>query len=200
MNRKCPVCLKSFVPSRDDAVTYSGRCRVARQRWLQAFTPQWPEGVFDLAVVDVPLRWTAWSRKGEGRSPQRYYPTMDPPALIRLLEPMFAKVLAPNAAVCWWVYGPRLPETLQVLESSGLTYKSELFVWTKITKTGRPHMGKGLTTRKICENAWLATRGKGLPFRDHVSQLIETRRRPAAGHRDAEAWALAQAGRSLREA
>ena len=33
---------------------------------------------------------------------------------------------------------------------------------------------KGLTTRKVAENAWLATRGRGLPFRDHVSQLIET--------------------------
>lgn len=83
MRRKCPVCLKSFVPARDDAVTCSVRCRVARQRWLRAITPSWPEGVFELAVVDLPLRWTARSPKGERRSPQHHYPTMDVPALLR---------------------------------------------------------------------------------------------------------------------
>jgi hypothetical protein len=76
---------------------------------------------------------------------------------------------------------PRRPTRLEIharaggREGWGFTFKSELFVWVKITqKDGRPHMGKGLTTRKFCETAWLATRGKGLQFREHVSQLIET--------------------------
>jgi predicted nucleic acid-binding Zn ribbon protein len=64
MHRKCPVCLKSFEPVRRDAVTCSVRCRVARQRRLQAITPPWPEGVFDLVMIDLPLRWTARSPKG----------------------------------------------------------------------------------------------------------------------------------------
>jgi N6-adenosine-specific RNA methylase IME4 len=174
MRRRCPVCLKFFTPTRDDMVTCSVRCRVARHRRLQAITPPWPEGVFDLAVVDLPLAWIAYSRKGEGRSPQTHYDTMDPPALIRLLKPMLAKILAKRASVCWWVYGPRLPESLHVLTKVGLTYSSELFVWKKLTKDGRPRKGKGKTTIKVCENAWLATRGGGLPFRAHPDQLIET--------------------------
>jgi N6-adenosine-specific RNA methylase IME4 len=173
MHPRCPVCRKRFVPTRADAVTCSGRCRVVRHRWLQELTPPWPEGIFDLAVVDVPLRFVGWSPKGEGRSPQRHYPTMDPAALISLLRPMFATILAPRASVCWWVYGPRLPVTLHVLEASGLIYSSELFVWKKLKKDGEPRRGMGMTTRKFCQNAWLAKRGDGLKFRAHPDQLIE---------------------------
>jgi N6-adenosine-specific RNA methylase IME4 len=164
----CPVCRKSFVPSRRDAVTCSGRCRVARQRELRAITPPWPEGTFDLVVVDLPLRWVAYSPKGEGRSPQRYYPTTDVPALIRM-KPMLDAVMAKNCAGCFWVYGPRLPDTLKVIEGWNFTYKSELLAWVK------PGIGTGKTTRKVIENMWLATRGRGLPIRDHgVSQGVFT--------------------------
>jgi N6-adenosine-specific RNA methylase IME4 len=98
---------------------------------------------------------------------------MDVPALLRW-KPKIDAIMAKHCAACFWVYGPRLPDTLKVLEGWGFTFKSELFVWVKITKSGRPHMGKGLTTRKFCETAWLATRGEGLPFHEHASQLIET--------------------------
>jgi N6-adenosine-specific RNA methylase IME4 len=130
--------------------------------------------VFDLAVIDLPLRWTARSPRGERRNPQHHYPTMAVPALPRS-KPMIDAVMAKNCAACFWVYGPRLPDTLKVLEGWGSIFKSELFVWVKITKRdGRPNIGQGLTTRKFCETAWLATRGNGLQYHEHVSQLIET--------------------------
>jgi len=59
----CPMCRIRFLPTRRDAVTCSLKCRVARQRWLQAITPPWPEEVFDLAVFDLPLRWVAYSKR-----------------------------------------------------------------------------------------------------------------------------------------
>lgn len=46
-------------------------------------------------------------------------------------------IMAKDCAACFWVYGPRLPDTLKVLEGWGFTFKSELFVWVKITKKGR---------------------------------------------------------------
>jgi hypothetical protein len=58
------------------------------------------------------------------------------------------------------------------------TYKGELFAWAKVTKTGSPRIGNGKTTRETTENAWLATRGKGLPIVDHsVSQSFFSPRR-----------------------
>jgi hypothetical protein len=73
------------------------------------------------------------------------------------------------------LHGPRLPDTLRIGTETGFTYKSELLIWLKITKAGTPRMGKGKTTRKVGETAWLMTRGKGLPILNHgVSQRILT--------------------------
>jgi site-specific DNA-methyltransferase (adenine-specific) len=98
---------------------------------------------------------------------------MDIPALIRW-KPKIETILAKNAAVCFWVYGPRLPDELRVLEGWGLTYSSELLYWIKTSRsTSQPSIGTSKTTRKIGETMWLAKRGKGLPIRDHgVSQGV----------------------------
>src|SRR5215469_16767850 len=101
---RCEECGKRFTPRRASAITCSNRCRIARHRRLHASTPPWPEGTYDLVMVDFPLRWVGYSAKGEGRSPQRHYPTMDVRPLIRLLRPMFDALAAKNCVVCWWVY------------------------------------------------------------------------------------------------
>src|SRR4051794_10113677 len=131
MRLRCLQCRSWFEAARDDAVTCSPACRVARRRWIAANTPPWPEGVYDLVVVDLPLRWTGYSAKGEERSPQQKYRTMDVPGLIRQLTPVFARIMAQDSAACFWVYGPRLPDTLRIATATGFTFKSELFVWQK---------------------------------------------------------------------
>ncbi len=140
---------------------------------MQAQTPPFPTGRFDLFVVDLPLSWRGYSAKGEGRSPQAHYATQDIPALVHLLQQLFDAVAAKDSVVAWWVYGPRLPESLQVLQATGWEYTNELLVWLKVTKAGEPRMGNGKHTRKVCETAWGGKRGQGIPIRDHaVKQLI----------------------------
>jgi N6-adenosine-specific RNA methylase IME4 len=164
---RCAVCGTRFAASRADAMMCSSRCRVARYRRMRALTPPWPEGKFDLIMVDLPLSWRGYSPKGEGRSPQAHYATLDTPALINLLKPLFDAVAAKDSVVAWWVYGPRLPDSLRVLESTGWTYTTELLVWDK------PGIGTGKTTRKCVESMWGGKRGRGIPIRDHgVSQKI----------------------------
>jgi N6-adenosine-specific RNA methylase IME4 len=172
--QRCPVCRKWFVPVRRDAVTCSPRCRMARARKTRADTPPWPGGgPFDFAVVDLPLRWIGHSEKGEGRSPQSHYRTMDVPGLVRMLRPMLDAVMAPNCVVGWWVYGPRAlptrrygPGTSDVIREIGFDYTNELLAWLKTTRDGRPHMGLGKHTRKCFEMMWGSRRGKGLPRYD----------------------------------
>jgi hypothetical protein len=72
--------------------------------------------------------------------------------------------MAKNCAAGFWVYGPRLPDTLKVIEGVAFISKSELLRWFK---TGR--IGRAKTTRKVVENMWLATRGAGLRILDHRS-------------------------------
>ncbi len=52
------------------------------------------------------------------------------------MRPMIEAVAAKDAAFCFWVYGPRLDDTLRVIEGWGLTFKSELFVWRKTNGIG----------------------------------------------------------------
>jgi N6-adenosine-specific RNA methylase IME4 len=156
---------------------------MAYHRWLQQITPRWPEGgPFDLITVDLPLRWVAYSPKGEARSPQHHYPTMEPASLVRLLRPMLAAVAAKNCVSGWWVYGPRLPDTLKVLTKSGFTFTTQLLTWIKTEKIGAGELdgwvkidafGTGKTTRKGAEDMWGAKRGHGVRIRDHsVDQRV----------------------------
>jgi len=89
------ICRASFRAARAAALTCSGRCCTAYQRWRHEITPPWPEpppGGFQLALLDLPLSRLAYTPKGEGRSPQKKYATLEPRACIHLLRPMLAPI------------------------------------------------------------------------------------------------------------
>jgi hypothetical protein len=171
---------------------------MAYHRWLREITPPWPEGEFDLVTIDLPLSFIAYSPKGEGRSPQARYATLEPRTCIRLLRPLLAAVIAKNSISAWWVYGPRAVSGPgarfrvalgQIIAGCGFTYTTELLAWIKVdhvveredgvwVKPGA--FGEGKTTRKGVENVWGAKRGKGIPIRDHsVDQRVFA---PRGGH------------------
>jgi N6-adenosine-specific RNA methylase IME4 len=193
MRKTCPICRARFEAERGDALTCSDRCRMRHHRKVEANTPPMPtERDVRLFMVDIPLRFVAWSAKGEGRSPQQHYPTMEARPLIRLLRPLFDLVAAKDCVVCWWVYGPRLPDSLEVLRGCGFEFTTELLTWRKTgKKTGKPVIGNGKSTRKQVENAWGGKRGHGVEIRDHaVGQLIEAPRGEHSAKPDAAYEAL----------
>jgi N6-adenosine-specific RNA methylase IME4 len=175
MKKRCANCGEIFEVVRRDAVTCSPACRKARERRLRAQTPPLPEGTFDLVLVDLPLAWRGFSPKGEGRSPQRHYDTMDIAALCRLGEKV-APLMAKNAAAAFWIYGPRLFDLPTVINAFRFEYSGEGFTcfdWIKVDKAGRPRIVNGKTTRKGKETVFLTKRGKGLKIADHsVRQVI----------------------------
>ena len=148
-----------------------------------------------LAAVDLPLSFIAYSPKGEGRSPQRKYATLEPRTCIRLLRPMLAPwpqgIMARHAIAVWWVYGPRAAAGREarfrvalgeIIRGCGFTYTTELLAWIKIGEAReidgelwfKPEaFGTGFGTRKGVENVWGSKRGKGVPIRSHkVDQRI----------------------------
>jgi N6-adenosine-specific RNA methylase IME4 len=87
-------------------------------------------------------------------------------------------LVAEDAGLALWVYGPMLPEALDVMDSWGFHYKSDLFTWEKVTNAGDPAFGTGYYTRKSTEQLLYATRGRGLRRIDRgVSQCIRAPRR-----------------------
>jgi N6-adenosine-specific RNA methylase IME4 len=174
----CVHCRKTFTAVRRDAFTCSPACRKARERRLRAITPPLPDlppGSVELLLIDLPLAWHGFSPKGEGRSPQHHYPTMDIPALCRLAE-RFRPLIAKNAVAAAWVYGPRQWDLPIVMKAFGFKYSGEgldEFDWIKIDKTGRPRIVNGKTTRKGKESVTLWKRGNGLKIVNHsVRQVI----------------------------
>jgi N6-adenosine-specific RNA methylase IME4 len=135
-----------------------------------------PSGPFDLLYVDFPLHWQAWSSKGDGRSPQRKYRCPPMPELLDIAKAL-RDIAAPNSVMASWVYGPRLPDNLRLIEAAGFVYRSSGFVWLKTDAAGKPLMGCGFGTRKETECLWIASRGKGLKRRDMgVRELIQAPR------------------------
>jgi N6-adenosine-specific RNA methylase IME4 len=82
-------------------------------------------------------------------------------------------IVAEDAGLALWVYGPMLREAFDVMDSWGFSYKSDLFTWQKIASTGDPAFGTGYYTRKSTEQLLYATRGRGLQRIDRgVPQCI----------------------------
>jgi N6-adenosine-specific RNA methylase IME4 len=88
-----------------------------------------------------------------------------------------AKLAADDAGLAIWVYGPMLPEALEVINCWGFEYKSDLITWEKTTADGSPAFGTGYYTRKSTEQLLYATRGRGLKRIDRgVPQCIRAQR------------------------
>lgn len=180
--RTCVHCRKTFSAIRRDAITCSAMCRKARERRLRAITPPLPDlqlGSVQLLLADLPLAWHAYTPKGEGRSPQHHYDTVDIPALCRLAA-RFAPFIAKDAMACAWVYGPRKYDLPPVMTAFGFEVFSgngfKKFEWIKVDKNGKPRMVGGKHTRKGSECAEMWKRGKGLRVIDHgVREVIFAR-------------------------
>lgn len=172
---RCEVCGNRFAAQRRSAKTCSGACRQRLSRGLRARTPPLPIGPFELIIADPPWDFKTFSEKGQGRSPSAHYATMDVDSLCRL---PVASIAAPNSGLAMWVYGPRLPDALKVMERWGFTFNSDLLTWIKMTKTGKTAFGTGYTTRKNTEMMIYGKRGSGLHIFDHsVRQSLFAERR-----------------------
>jgi N6-adenosine-specific RNA methylase IME4 len=108
-------------------------------------TPPLPNGPFDLIYADPP--WQLGSPDGINAA-ENHYPTM-PLREIKDLQPNASD----NAVLFLWAVNCLLPEALQVIETWGFTYKTNI-VWVK------PGIGLGYWTRNRHELLLFATRGQ----------------------------------------
>lgn len=115
----------------------------------------WPFGslrphAYRVIYADPPWRFETWSAKGGGKSPDMHYPTMQLPELMAL--PVW-RLAAADCALIMWVYDPRIPDALALMQAWGFEMKTRVFDWGKGT------FGKGKWSRHGGEQCWLGTRG-----------------------------------------
>ena len=187
---RCLRCGEWFTAYRRSAKTCSTACRQRLSRDLRAATPSLPPGPFNLIYADPPWHFATYSEKGQGRSPSEHYSTMHFDAIRRL---PIAEIAAPDAGLALWVYGPMLPEGIELMKHWGFGYKSDLITWVKTTSAGKLAFGTGYYTRKGTEQLLYGTRGRGLKVVDRsIRQCLLAPRREHSRKPDEVAEALEQ--------
>jgi N6-adenosine-specific RNA methylase IME4 len=121
-------------------------------------------------LADPPWRFSARSDKGQGRAPERHYPTMTLADIKALPVQLLA---AEHCALFLWVCDPLLPQGLEVMRAWGFTFKTVAFTWAKRTRRDSGwHAGLGYWTRGNPETCLLGTIGAPARQARDVRQLI----------------------------
>jgi len=152
-----------MIPSTAQPVLFTGR---------QLRPGAWPFGrlepwAFDLIMADPPWRFELWSEKGEEKSAQAQYATLDSAAIAAL---PVADLAAPHCLLWLWATAPMLPAALSVMEAWGFRYVT-MGAWHKTTVNGRTAFGTGYVLRSACEPFLIGKIGEPVTTRS-VRNLI----------------------------
>jgi len=157
----------------DNNVIVRGEHLAAQPHPFADLTPHY----YGVIAADPAWRFRTWSKKGEGRSPQKHYPTM---TLAEMMEMPVGMLAAPDCWLLVWVPGQHLEQVFALIRAWGFTYSGIGFVWAK-TKKRAPQLffdrdsfafGLGKTTRKGTEICLLARRGHPARKSAKVRELI----------------------------
>lgn len=125
--------------------------RDKRDEQIDEIAQALPDDEFQVVYLDPPWKFETRSEQGMDRSAENHYPTMDYKDIVNAKP-----ALADRAVVFLWVTNPFLAHGLDLLDSWGLTYKSN-FVWHKDKE------GNGYWNRQNHEILLVATTEKGFP-------------------------------------
>jgi N6-adenosine-specific RNA methylase IME4 len=139
-----------------------------------------PKNHFGAILVDPPWPFATWSHKGQGRSGEAHYSTMDHEDLENM---SVASLAATDCVLFMWIVQTQIPQAIRLIETWGFTFKSVAFAWIK--GSGLPmfpddvvnQMGMGKWTRAEFEQCILSTRGHPKRLNADVRQVIVERRR-----------------------
>jgi N6-adenosine-specific RNA methylase IME4 len=128
-------------------------------------------GGFACIHADPPWRFKSNSLARPGRNATRHYRCL---SLSEIASLPVAEVAARDALAFLWVPGPFLAigARIQILQAWGFTPTAIGFVWVKLRPNGELFVGPGLTTRKSCEFAVIAKRGKPRRLATDVREAI----------------------------
>ena len=133
-------------------------------------------GPFSTILADPP--WRFMNRTGKVAPEHRRLSRYDTMTTAEIRALPISEVVTKNAHLYLWVPNALISDGLQVLESWGFTYKSNI-VWAKRRKDGGPDgRGVGFYFRNVTELILFGVRGmRTLPPGRRQVNMIETRKR-----------------------
>lgn len=128
---------------------------------------------YKVIYADPPWQYRVYSKKGQGRSAENHYHTMNIDD-IRSLP--VADIADDDCVLFLWITFPCLKEEISVMESWGFTYKTCGFNWVKRNKKKDTYfMGLGFWTRSNSEVCLIGTKGNPKRVSKAVSQICDAR-------------------------
>jgi N6-adenosine-specific RNA methylase IME4 len=130
---------------------------------------------FSAIMADPGIAFTAYSPKGEGRSPQRQY-RCDP--FDELCALPLATIAAEDSFLFLWLPLRSVYHVEPLMAAWGFRFSGSAFVWAKQNKSGAGwFMGNGFGTRHNAEICWLGRPCKPQRKSKDVRELIVAPRR-----------------------
>ena len=129
---------------------------------------------YKIIYADPPWQYKVWSKKGNGRSAESHYKTMNIEDIVNLKD--FINSISDDDCILFiWITYPCLKEAIKVIEKWGFNYKTCGFTWVKRNKKSNSWFwGMGYWTRANSELCLIATKGKVKRVSRKVHQIIDT--------------------------
>ena len=127
---------------------------------------------YKIIYADPPWQYRVYSQKGQGRSAENHYHTMNIKDIMAL---PVDKIADKDCILFLWTF-PCLKEGIEVMERWGFKYKTCGFNWVKRNKKKNTYfMGLGFWTRSNSEVCLIGTKGQPKRVSKSVPQICDAR-------------------------
>lgn len=128
---------------------------------------------YKIIYADPPWQYRVYSKKGQGKSAENHYHTMNIKDIMAL---PVDKIVDKDCILFLWITFPCLKEGIEVMERWGFKYKTCGFNWVKRNKKKNTYfMGLGFWTRSNSEVCLIGTKGQPKRVSKSVSQICDAR-------------------------
>lgn len=128
---------------------------------------------YKIIYADPPWQYIVYSKKGQGRSAENHYHTMNIKDIMAL---PVDKIADKDCILFLWITFPCLKEGIEVMERWGFKYKTCGFNWVKRNKKKNTYfMGLGFWTRSNSEVCLIGTKGQPKRISKSVPQICDAR-------------------------
>lgn len=128
---------------------------------------------YKIIYADPPWQYRVYSKKGQGKSAENHYHTMNIKDIMAL---PVDKIADKDCILFLWITFPCLKEGIEVMERWGFKYKTCGFNWVKRNKKKNTYfMGLGFWTRSNSEVCLIGTKGQPKRVSKSVPQICDAR-------------------------